>query len=33
MISCLPDLPPWIDNTSDIYEELPVNTEDFIYDE
>lgn len=23
MINYLPGLPPWIDNTSDIYEELP----------
>lgn len=23
MINCLPDLKPWINNTSDNYEELP----------
>lgn len=23
MINYLPDLQPWLDNTSDIYEELP----------
>jgi len=32
MISCLPDLKPWIDNTSDVYEELPCENSE-CYDE
>jgi hypothetical protein len=31
MISEYPDLKPWFDNESDVYDELP--TEDAIYDE
>lgn len=33
MINNFPDISPWIDNESDIYEELPNPNEETAYDE